>query len=83
MDSGSLKESEGAILEVKPRKDAVKDKEEQGFKKLRIVYKRHLKIQGEWRRPVFSYKEVLETSSNNIPFEIHDQLKKGLDQTYV
>lgn len=61
-DSGSLKVSEEAILEVNPRKHAVKDKE-QGFKKLRMAYKRHLKIQWEWRRPVFSYKVVLESSA--------------------
>lgn len=41
--NGSLKESDRAILEVKPRNDAVKDKE--GFEKLRAVYKRHLKNQ--------------------------------------
>jgi len=42
---------------VKPKKDAAKDKEQQGFKKSRMVYKKHSKrIKGELRRPALSTK---------------------------
>lgn len=39
-ESGSLEERKGAILEVKPRKDILKIKEDQSFKKLKMVCKR-------------------------------------------
>lgn len=41
LDCGSLKESKGAVVEIKSIKDAVKDKEEQDPKIMRIVHKRH------------------------------------------
>lgn len=41
LDCGSLKEGKGAVVEIKSRRDAVKDKKERDLKKLRMVYKRH------------------------------------------
>lgn len=76
-ESSSSEESKGAILEVKPGKDTAKTREEQSFKKLKMVCKGYLKIQGEWRRPVLSYKEVLETSSIKLSLNCMNSQRKA------